>query len=140
MKKLVSLVLALAMLIPFFGASPPVSHAKTEDMKGAWIATVYSINFPSAKNNIAAQKKELDKIVEDTYKAGLNTIFFQVRPAGDALYKSSIYPWSDVLTGTQGKDPSYDPLKYLIEVAKKKNIEVHASIHHNRMKIGRAHA
>lgn len=42
---------------------------------------------------------------------------FQVRPYGDAMYKSSINPWSKELTGTQGKDPGYDPLAFIIQEA-----------------------
>lgn len=125
----------MTVLLPMLFVPTPVS-AKTEDMRGVWIATVYSINFPSAKNNVAAQKAELDKIVENTYNAGLNTIFFQVRPQGDALYRSSVYPWSEVLTGVAGKDPGYDPLEYIISAAKKKGIEIHAWINPYRITTG----
>ena len=54
--------------------------------------------------------------VQNEYKAiGMNTVIVQVRPKADALYASSINPWSDVLTGTQGKDPGYDPLQFMID-------------------------
>ena len=43
----------------------------------------------------------LDRAVE----LKLNTIIFQVRPACDALYPSSLEPWSEYLTGTMGKAP-----------------------------------
>src|SRR5699024_10315226 len=102
-KRMTALLLLVVMAVPFIFGDYHAS-AKTEQMKGVWVATVYSINFPSVKNNVAAQKAELDKIVENAYNAGLNAIFFQVRPQGDALYRSSIYPWSEVLTGTAGKD------------------------------------
>ena len=134
-KRMTALLLLVVMAVPFIFGDYHAS-AKTEQMKGVWVATVYSINFPSVKNNVAAQKAELDKIVENAYNAGLNAIFFQVRPQGDALYRSSIYPWSEVLTGTAGKDPGYDPLEYLINAAKKKNIGVHAWINPYRLTTG----
>ena len=56
----------------------------------------------------------------------MNTVVVQVRPKGDALYESSINPWSDVLTGTQGKYPGYDPMKFMIEEAHKRGMEFHA--------------
>jgi len=51
-----------------------------------------------------------------------------VRPASDALYASSIEPWSEFLTGSQGTPPNpfYDPLEYIIEKAHAKGIEIHA--------------
>ncbi len=48
---------------------------------------------------------------------GLNVVVVQVRPFSDAIYPSSIYPWSHLLTGTQGQDPGFDPLAILIEQA-----------------------
>ena len=62
------------------------------------------------------------------HETGLNTLFFQVRPESDALYMSSLEPWSRALTGTQGNDPGYDPLAVLLELAHAQNIEVHAWI------------
>ncbi len=54
----------------------------------------------------------------------------QVRPKSDALYKSNINPWSEYLTGTQGKDPGYDPLPFLIEEAHKEEWNfMHGLIH-----------
>lgn len=57
-----------------------------------------------------------------------NAVFFQVRQASDSLYKSNIFPWSNVLTGSQGTAPSdnFDPLEYWIEGAHKRGMELHA--------------
>ncbi|EPR11967.1 family 10 glycosylhydrolase [Ruminiclostridium papyrosolvens] len=115
--------------------------SKNEDLRGVWIASVSNIDFPS-KPGISAekQKKELDEIVSDTKYMGLNAIFFQVRPTGDALYKSSIFPWSKYLTGKQGKenDNGFDPLAYIIQQAHKEGIQVHAWINPLRLSMGTA--
>jgi uncharacterized lipoprotein YddW (UPF0748 family) len=57
---------------------------------------------------------------------GVNTVFFQVRGAGDAFYRSSLEPWSDVLTGTLGKDPGWDPLEVAITEGHRLGLGVHA--------------
>jgi uncharacterized lipoprotein YddW (UPF0748 family) len=59
---------------------------------------------------------------------GLNAVVVQIRPAGDAIYKSDYEPWSEYLTGTQGKapDPYYDPLTFMIEETHKRGMEFHA--------------
>ena len=111
----------------------------TEDMKGVWIASVSNIDFPSKPGLSAEQQmKELDAIVDNAAYMGLNSIFFQVRPTGDALYKSSIFPWSAYLTGKQGKanDKDFDPLAYIIEQGHKKGIKIHAWLNPLRLSMG----
>ncbi len=106
----------------------PVINADTE-MRGVWIATVSNINFPSKQGLSEKQlKAELDSIVETTSQAGLNAIFFQVMPVSDALYESEIYPYSEFVSGKQGKAPSgnFDPLAYITEKAHEYGIELHA--------------
>lgn len=86
-------------------------------MRGAWISTVYNLDWPSkaSYNDAAKQQEEYRKTLDELQGMGINTVFVQVRPTGDALYPSSLVPWSKYLTGTQGRDPGYDPLAFLIE-------------------------
>lgn len=135
-KKLMSVVLIAMMMAPLFLLPENEAAAASEDIRGVWVATVFSIDFPKAKNNATKQKAELDKIIDTAVNTGLNAVFFQVRPYGDALYKSSVYPWSDVLTGTQGKAPGFDPLAYIIESGKARGVQVHAWINPYRITTG----
>lgn len=64
---------------------------------------------------------------------GLNTVIVHVRPYGDALYDSAYYPWSHVATGTQGKSPGYDPLKIMVEEAKKQGLRIEAWVNPYRV-------
>lgn len=148
---IVCILLALLMILPIVGyrmftgrnyegnISNAQEVSKNEDLRGVWIASVSNIDFPS-KPGISAeqQKKELDDIVSNAQYMGLNAIFFQVRPTGDALYKSSIFPWSAYLTGKQGKenDKGFDPLEYIIQQAHKNGIQVHAWINPLRLSMG----
>jgi uncharacterized lipoprotein YddW (UPF0748 family) len=110
-----------------------VTHKR--EMRGAWIASVWNINFPSSSKLTADQQKaELNTMLDKLQEAGFNSVFFQVRPEGDALYQSELEPWSNSLTGTQGKDPGYDPLAYLVEEAHERNLEVHAWLNPYRAK------
>ncbi len=151
-KKIAAIFILLAVLLfPIVGHKVytdkayegEVSNAQdvqvNEDLRGVWIASVNNINFPSKPGLTAEeQMKELDKIVENTEYMGLNSIFFQVRPTGDALYKSAIFPWSKYLTGEQGKanDKDFDPLAYIIEQGHKKGIQIHAWINPLRLSMG----
>ena len=65
-------------------------------------------------------------ILDRMASLNMNAVIFQVRPHADALYRSSIEPWSPWLTGTMGKSPGYDPLEYCIAEGHRRGIEVHA--------------
>ena len=95
------------------------------EIRAVWIASVFNIDYPSKTDLTAAQlQAELDEIVATCVKNKLNTIFFQVRPTCDALYKSELFPVSSYLS-TSGTLP-LDPLAYLVKAAHEHNIFVHA--------------
>lgn len=102
-----------------------VGHAR--EFRGVWVTTVYNINWPSSQGlSAAAAQAELASIVDTAEAVNLNAIVFQVRPESDAVYESSLEPWSRYLSGSQGGDPGFDPLAFLIEEAHARGIEVHA--------------
>jgi len=106
--------------------SPP---AIQREMRGLWIATVANIDWPSRSNLGADQQRaELVDILDRAAAAGFNAIIFHVRPAGDAVYRSSIEPWGAMLSGTQGGDPGYDPLAFAVQEAHARGLELHAWI------------
>src|SRR5262245_7767399 len=87
------------------------------EFRAAWVATVGNIDWPSRKTlTTPEQKAELLAILDRAAQLKLNAIIFQVRPACDALYVSQLEPWSEYLTGEQGKAPSpmYDPLEFAV--------------------------
>lgn len=116
--------------------SVPVFSQKRE-MRGAWIATVANIDWPSNRDTTSeVQKQEMILLLDSLHKCGINSVFFQVRPTADALYKSDIEPWSEWLTGEQGKAPddaSFDPLQLVLDEAHKRCIEVHAWVNPYRV-------
>ena len=70
----------------------------------------------------------------DQYAAmGLNTVLAQVRPFGDALYPSAIFPWSSVCTGPQGRSPGFDPLAVLVEEAHARGLRLEAWLNPYRL-------
>ncbi|MEU4574970.1 glycoside hydrolase family 10 protein [Nonomuraea sp. ATR24] len=106
--------------------TPDARHPKRQ-LRGVWIATVQNIDWPSRTGLSAErQKAEYVKLLDAAAKRKFNAVFVQVRPASDALYKSSIEPWTRFLTGTAGKDPGWDPLPWLIEESHKRGMEFHA--------------
>jgi uncharacterized lipoprotein YddW (UPF0748 family) len=113
----------------FFAILLGVASARAEALRGAWVASVYNLNFPShAGLSAEVQQEQIRRIVDAAARSGLNALMVQVRPEGDALYSSHLEPWSRYLTGVQGEAPGYDPLAYFIRVAREQNIAIHAWI------------
>jgi uncharacterized lipoprotein YddW (UPF0748 family) len=108
-------------------STPLIEVTAPREFRAVWVASVSNLDFPSRSGlSATAARAELAAIVERTASAGLNAIVFQVRPESDALYASTLEPWSRVLTGTQGGDPGYDPLAELLTLAHARGVEVHA--------------
>ena len=104
-----------------------VSHKR--EFRGVWVAAAWNIDWPSQKGlPVEQQKNELIQIIDRIQALNCNALILQIRPTGDALYASQLEPWSEWLTGTQGKapEPFYDPLEFAIAEAHKRNIELHA--------------
>ena len=114
-------------------------HARA-DLQGTWIASVHNINFPSKQGlPVEVQKQQAIRLLDAAKAAGLNAVMLQVRPESDALYSSSLEPWSRYLTGTQGANPGYDPLAFFVAQAKARGLQVHAWINPYRAAANASH-
>lgn len=114
--------------------------AKDNEIKAVWVPTVFSIDYPSRAQTAAQPlKRDIEELVKNVSELGFNTIFFQVRPSADALYKSEIFPWSQYLSGTPGVAPEdgFDPLECLLAQAHAKGIKVHAWVNPYRVTASR---
>ena len=126
--RILVLTLVLPLIWIFFTTDLYSQNHPKHEMRAVWIATVGNIDWPSSsKLSSEEQKKELIELLDLTKDYNLNTVVFQIRPAADAFYSSSIEPWSKWLNGEQGKDPDpyYDPLSFLISECRKRGLDVH---------------
>jgi uncharacterized lipoprotein YddW (UPF0748 family) len=99
------------------------------EFRGAWIATVTNLDWPSANNLTTGQQKaQLISILDSLKALNFNSVIFQVRSECDAMYNSPYEPWSYWLTGKQGRPPSpyYDPLQFAVKEAHKRGLEIQA--------------
>lgn len=104
-----------------------------DDMRGVWITYMELSMENEADKSEAAFRKKFEKIADDCVSFGFNTLIVQVRPFGDALYPSKLYPASHILTGEQGKSPGYDALKIMCESCRKRGLSLHAWINPYRV-------
>jgi len=105
--------------------SPQQLHKR--ELRAAWIASVENIDWPSkGVTTEAKQKSDFIALMDELAATGINAVIVQIKPTADAFYPSKYAPWSEWLTGQQGKDPGYDPLAFMLEEAHKRNMEFHA--------------
>lgn len=126
-----------SLVTPFPSPTKPPVPAKpaaqTEPVRGVWLTTVSRLDWPPISSvtaspalRIRQQQQALTAKLDKLHSLGINTVFFQVKPDGTALWRSRILPWSDTLTGNIGQDPGYDPLQFILDEAHKRGMKVHA--------------
>ncbi|WP_371672657.1 family 10 glycosylhydrolase [Streptomyces sp. NBC_00289] len=119
--------LALGGDVGSTAAAPSGRRRAGTEMRGVWLATVTNRDWPSRPGLTAVeQRTELIAHLDTAVRDRLNTVVFQVRPTADALWPSPYEPWSQYLTGTQGRDPGWDPLGTAVAEAHARGLHLHA--------------
>ncbi|MGP3912824.1 family 10 glycosylhydrolase [Nonomuraea sp. 10N515B] len=96
-------------------------------LRAMWISSVANIDWPSRTGlSAAAQQAEFRAWLDLAVAKRMNAVVVQVRPTADAFWPSPYEPWSQWLTGTQGGNPGYDPLAFMVNEAHARNLEFHA--------------
>ncbi len=118
------LVLLAAILLTYI-----TKAQTTPEFRGVWVATVDNIDWPTrGVFNSDSQKVSFKRLLDMHQRIGINAVIVQVRPASDAFYPSQYEPWSQWLTGLQGRPPVpyYDPLAFMIAETHKRGMAFHA--------------
>ncbi len=125
----------ILMLLALLTVAVMMNAQNKREFRGAWIQCVNGQYMGKTTGQVQQMlSSQLDELQRD----GVNAIIFQVRAECDALYESSLEPWSRFLTGQQGKAPSpyWDPLQWMVEQCHKRGMELHAWINPYRAKHG----
>ena len=97
-----------------------------KEIRGVWVATVDRMDWPRNTTDAEAQKREYIEYLDLFKQYNANAVIMQVRPMADAFYDSTLEPWSQYITGEQGKNPGYDVLRFMIDETHKRGLEFHA--------------
>lgn len=141
----VTFVLAILNLLsmgPFVAAQRRVGPATippaAREFRGAWVATVQNIDWPSRPGLPSEQQqRELIAIFDKCVELNLNAVIFQVRTQADAFYASKLEPWSEFLTGKMGQppEPFYDPLEFAVAEAHRRGLQLHVWFNPYRVRV-----
>lgn len=116
---------------PQAGPTAQIPQEEEETLVGVWVP-YFSLSTPEGTQE--AFEANYKKIADTALEKGINAMFVHVRPFSDSLYPSQYFPWSHILTGTQGQDPGFDPLQFMIDYTHSLGMEFHAWINPMRVK------
>ena len=141
-KKIITILICILSALAVCTPSASANERSAVSFRGAWIATVANIDWPTpeAVGNTDLQQSEMIFLLDSLHSIGINAIIFQVRPTADALYRSEYEPVSHWLTGKQGswgEQTPYDPLQWTIEQAHKRGMEVHVWLNPYRVNLAK---
>ncbi|GAA4869036.1 glycoside hydrolase family 10 protein [Saccharopolyspora cebuensis] len=118
---------SVAVLLGLIGTGGAAAQSPTTALRGMWIGAVHNIDWPSRPGLTPQQQRtEYRALLDQAVDHRLNAVFVQVRPTADAFWPSPREPWSHWLTGEQGRDPGYDPLRFMVDEAHRRGLEFHA--------------
>lgn len=103
------------------------------ELRGVWV-TYMDLDMNGTDRSYKSFKKKFNAIADSAKEKKFNTLIVQVRPFSDAVYNSSYYPYSHIISGVQGKNPGYDPLKYMCKYTHKLGMKLHAWINPYRVR------
>lgn len=110
----------------------PAAH--TDEYRAVWVSYLeWQHTDFSSQEAFAA---EVGTMLDNIANLGANVVLAQVRPFGDALYPSDLYPFSHLCTGVQGQDPGFDPLAVLVQAAHDRGLELEAWVNPYRLQSG----
>ncbi len=112
------------------------SVAPSDEYRAVWISYLEfeSMNMSSEQGFV----QDLSTMLDNTVSLGLNTVIFHVRPFGDALYNSSIFPTSHLITGTQGASLPYDPLEVAVRLCHERGLKIEAWVNPYRVQLSKS--
>ena len=119
-------------------AAKKTTKTKQEEYKAFWFSYYDYDTYreTNKKRNAKTFRTYFTKVVKKEKSFGMNRVIVQVRPFGDAIYKSKYFPWSKYISGKQGRSPGYDPLKIMVDVAHKNGMKIEAWVNPYRVTIG----
>lgn len=115
--------------------SEPAEPQEAEEMRGIWIPCM-ALQADDNERSEDSYRRKLSDIMQRCAELGFNNVIVQVRPFSDALYPSEYFPWSHIITGTQGEKADFDPLELMTEEAHSRGMKLHAWINPLRISLG----
>ncbi|WP_294408982.1 family 10 glycosylhydrolase [uncultured Ruminococcus sp.] len=118
-------VIPVSNTVSGYSAESSSDRLNYSSQQGIWLS--YIDLAPMLTGDEYFFRAEFEKACGNISDTGFNTIYLHVRPFGDALYESKLYPASEYLTAADGT-LRFDMLETACDIAHSYNLSVHAWI------------
>ena len=102
-----------------------------KDMKCMWLSQ-FDLSPIYRENGIQRDAESfralMATVLDNVKESGINTVILQLRPNADSMYPSEVYPPSAYVVGAYGREFSYDAVEIILELAKERELSIHAWI------------
>lgn len=130
-KKIWSVCLALVLLLTTL--VPAFAQPVTPERRGVWIA-YFELQKLMQNKSEKQFRDNFTQVLTNVKASGLDTLYVQVRPFGDALYPSKLFPWSYLATGKEGVKPTYDPMQIMVDMTHAQQLRFEAWVNPYRIR------
>lgn len=137
MKKMIYLMIAFSFLflvVVVYQHHGDTSVTKDNDEVRAIFISYIELNKYIKNKEVDVGKQNINSMINHVKNLGFNTIILQIRSFSDAIYKSSIFPWSSTVSNEEGVDPGYDILAYFIDTCHDNHISLYGWINPYRVR------
>ncbi len=117
---------------PVSSQTTTTTKAPAGELRAVWVSYLDLETMLKGKSSSGAQSA-INAAFDKVAGLSMNAVIVQVRPFADALYSSDYFPWSRILTGTQGQGPGYDPLGLMVDAAHSRGLDIHVWINPYRV-------
>ena len=113
--------------------TPSDTKVPSGEYRAVWISYLELGGMLTGKT--AGQfRSNIGAAYDNVKNLGCNTVIVHVRPFGDALYDSDYFPSSYLITGTEGDNLPFDPLKIMVEEAHNRGLTFEAWLNPYRVR------
>ncbi len=106
-------------------AASSLTESADFELRGVWVSYFEFFQLGLSNKSKSVFTQNANRMFQTAKAHGFNAVFLHVRSHDDAIYPSTVTGWSKYIS-YQGRGLSYDPLKILVRLAHKNDMEFHA--------------
>ncbi len=114
--------------LPFVPDRPEII---SKDWKAIWISQ-FDLTLMYLKNGTQRPEDDFRNrvavMMDNVASDGFNTVILQLRPYGDSMYPSELFPPSRYCVGSYAEEFLYDPIAVVLELCRERSLSVHGWI------------
>ena len=102
-----------------------------KDVKAIWLSQ-FDMRYIYTDGEVQRERENYSErvrgVIKNVKSLGINTVYIQLRPCGDSIYPSELFPASKYVSGDYGQNTRYDAFEIFLREAHAEGLSVHGWI------------